>query len=90
MSLIYNEEQRMLLDTAQEFFAERSPVSALRALRDGGNEQGFESALWNEMAELGWTAIPFPESLGGLEFGYKGISVVCSGSFSVVSDSGTR
>ncbi|MCP8690412.1 acyl-CoA dehydrogenase family protein [Marinobacterium sedimentorum] len=76
MSLIYNEEQRMLLDTAQEFFAERSPVSALRALRDGGNAQGFETALWNEMTELGWTAIPFPESLGGLEFGYKGMGAV--------------
>lgn len=76
MSLIYNEEQRMLLDTAQEFFAERSPVSALRALRDGGNEQGFEGSLWKEMAELGWTAIPFPESLGGLEFGYKGMGTL--------------
>lgn len=76
MSLIYNEEQRMLLDTAQEFFAERSPVSALRALRDRGDEQGFETALWHEMTELGWTAIPFPESLGGLAFGYKGMGAV--------------
>ncbi|UTW12285.1 acyl-CoA dehydrogenase family protein [Marinobacterium rhizophilum] len=76
MSLIYNEEQRMLLDTAQEFFAERSPVAALRALRDRGDEQGFDSTLWRDMAELGWTAIPFPESLGGLEFGYKGMGAV--------------
>jgi hypothetical protein len=76
MSLIYNEEQRMLLDTAQEFFAERSPVSALRALRDRGDELGFEPALWQEMTELGWTAIPFPESLGGLEFGYTGMGTV--------------
>jgi hypothetical protein len=76
MNLIYNEEQRMLLDTAQEFFAERSPVSALRALRDRNDELGFEPALWQEMTELGWTAIPFPESLGGLEFGYKGMGTV--------------
>lgn len=76
MSLIYNEEQRMLLDTAQEFFAERSPVSALRSLRDRGDELGFEPALWQEMTELGWTAIPFPESLGGLEFGYTGMGTV--------------
>ena len=76
MSLIYNEEQRMLLDTAQEFFAERSPVSALRALRDRGDELGFEPAVWQEMTELGWTAIPFPESLGGLEFGYAGMGTV--------------
>lgn len=76
MNLIYNEEQRMLLDTAQEFFAERSPVSALRALRDRNDELGFEPALWQEMTELGWTAIPFPESLGGLEFGYTGMGTV--------------
>lgn len=76
MNLIYNEEQRMLLDTAQEFFAERSPVSALRALRDRNDELGFEPELWQEMTELGWTAIPFPESLGGLEFGYKGMGTV--------------
>lgn len=76
MSLIYNEEQRMLLDTAQEFFAERSPVSALRAMRDRGDELGFEPDLWQEMTELGWTAIPFPESLGGLEFGYAGMGAV--------------
>ncbi len=76
MSLIYNEEQRMLLDTAREFCAERSPVSALRALRDRNDELGFEPALWQEMAELGWTAIPFPESLGGLEFGYTGMGAV--------------
>ncbi len=76
MNLIYNEEQRMLLDTAQGFFAERSPVSALRALRDRNDELGFEPELWQEMTELGWTAIPFPESLGGLEFGYKGMGTV--------------
>jgi len=76
MSLIYNEEQRMLLDTAQEFFAERSPVSALRAMRDRGDELGFEPDLWQEMTELGWTAIPFPASLGGLEFGYAGMGAV--------------
>ncbi|GAA0680481.1 acyl-CoA dehydrogenase family protein [Marinobacterium maritimum] len=76
MNLIYNEEQRMLLDTAQEFFAERSPVSALRALRDRKDELGFEPELWQEMTELGWTAIPFPENLGGLAFGYKGMGTV--------------
>ncbi|PSL10837.1 hypothetical protein CLV44_12510 [Marinobacterium halophilum] len=76
MSLVYNEEQRMLLDTAQEFFAERSPVSALRALRDSGDELGFEPSVWREMTELGWTAIPFPERLGGLAFGYTGMGAV--------------
>lgn len=76
MSLVYNEEQRMLVDTAREFLASRSPVSAQRELRDKNSELGFDPELWSEMLELGWGAIPFPESLGGLEFGYKGMGAV--------------
>lgn len=76
MSLIFNEEQRMLLDTAREFFAEKSPVSALRALRDSGDELGFDPLIWQQMVDLGWTAIPFPEKLGGLDFGYTGIGTI--------------
>lgn len=76
MSLVYNEEQRMLVDTAREFLASRSPVSAQRELRDNSSELGFDPELWSEMLELGWGAIPFPESLGGLEFGYKGMGAV--------------
>ncbi len=76
MSLIYTEEQQMLVDTAREFLAARSPVSAQRALRDRKDALGFEPELWAEMLELGWTAIPFPEALGGLEFGYKGMGAV--------------
>lgn len=76
MSMIYSEEQQMLVDTAREFLGDRSPVSAQRALRDRKDPLGFEPELWQEMLELGWSAIPFPEALGGLEFGYKGMAAV--------------
>ncbi|MBV0934577.1 acyl-CoA dehydrogenase family protein [Marinobacterium weihaiense] len=76
MNLIYNEEQRMLLDTAREFCAERSPVASMRALRDRGDELGYEPSVWQEMTALGWSAIAFPESLGGLDFGYTGMGAV--------------
>ena len=76
MSLVYSEEQRLLADTASEFLAARSPVSAQRRLRDEGSAEGFDTALWQEMVNLGWSAIPFPESLGGLEFGCKGLGAV--------------
>lgn len=76
MSLVYSEEQRLLADTASEFLAARSPVSAQRRLRDDGVAEGFDPALWREMVNLGWSAIPFPESLGGLEFGCKGLGAV--------------
>lgn len=76
MSLVYSEEQRLLADTASEFLAARSPVSAQRRLRDEGAAEGFDPALWREMANLGWSAIPFPEALGGLDFGCKGLGAV--------------
>ena len=76
MSLVYSEEQRLLADTASEFLAARSPVSAQRRLRDEGSAEGFDPALWQEMVNLGWSAIPFPESLGGLAFGCKGLGAV--------------
>lgn len=76
MSLVYSEEQRLLADTASEFLAARSPVSAQRRLRDEGAAEGFDAALWQEMVNLGWSAIPFPESLGGLDFGCKGLGAV--------------
>lgn len=76
MSLVYSEEQRLLADTASEFLAARSPVSAQRRLRDEGAAEGFDPALWQDMVKLGWSAIPFPESLGGLDFGCKGLGAV--------------
>lgn len=76
MTMVYSEEQRQLADTAREFLAAKSPVSALRHLREEQTTCGFDSALWREFAEMGWTAIPFPESLGGLEFGCKGLGPI--------------
>lgn len=76
MSLVYSEDDRMLADTAEEFLSSKSPVSAQRALRDTGAELNYDTEVWQQMTELGWTAITFPEALGGLEFGYKGLGAV--------------
>jgi alkylation response protein AidB-like acyl-CoA dehydrogenase len=72
VSLLLNEEQRMLRDSAQEFLAARSPIAALRALRDRHDARGFDDALWREMAELGWPAAVLPEAHGGLGIGWAG------------------
>ncbi len=76
MSLVYSEEQQLLADTAAEFLMAKSPVTAQRKLRDEGSADGFDAALWREMVDMGWSAIPFPEALGGLEFGCKGLGAV--------------
>ena len=76
MNLTLDDEQQILKDGAHEFFKERSPVKALRALRDTGAPLGYDPAVWAEMAALGWAGILIPEDLGGAGFGYKGFGQV--------------
>jgi alkylation response protein AidB-like acyl-CoA dehydrogenase len=76
MTLLLNEEQRMLRDSAKEFLAARSPVAALRGLRDRRDPLGYDPQLWQEIAGLGWPAAALPESHGGLGVGYMGLGTV--------------
>jgi alkylation response protein AidB-like acyl-CoA dehydrogenase len=73
MQLVLNDDQAMLARTALEFVAKNAPASRVRALRD--SEAGFDPALWQQMAALGWTSIPFSEADGGLGLGMA--EVVC-------------
>lgn len=76
MSMVYSEDDRMLADTAEEFLSAQSPVAAQRALRDKPTAVNFDEKIWQQMLELGWGAITFPEDLGGLDFGYKGMGAI--------------
>jgi alkylation response protein AidB-like acyl-CoA dehydrogenase len=76
MPMILSDEARMVRETALAFFAERSPVSALRKLRDDSDPHGFSRALWHQMAELGWTGFLVSEEHGGSAFGLTGLAQV--------------
>ena len=76
MNMVFSEEQRLLADTARDFLDAHCPVAALRRLRDGRDALGYDPEVWRQMVDLGWTAIPFPEALGGLDFGYSGMGAV--------------
>jgi acyl-CoA dehydrogenase len=76
MALVLNEEQVMLKDAAAGFLAEKASVAQLRALRDSGDEQGFASDVWADMAQMGWAGIAIPEDFGGLGYGYTGLGLV--------------
>ena len=71
MALVLNEDEVMLRDTAEGFFAEKAPVKALRELRDTNDETGFSRALWQEMAEMGFAGIAIPEEHGGVDMGFQ-------------------
>ncbi len=73
---VLSEEQTMLRDGAKDWATEKAPVSALRKLRDGGSDFGFDPAAWKEMGEMGWAGVIVPEAHGGSEFGYRSLGLV--------------
>ena len=73
MALVLNEEQAMLKESIKDFLNMKSPISALRELRDTNNPDGFDRSVWAEMAELGLTGLNISEEFGGLDFGYIGL-----------------
>ena len=76
LSLILDEEQRMLADTAAQFIRESAPVERLRTLRDEKDETGYSLGLWKEVAELGWLGLQIPEQYDGMELGFFDLCVI--------------
>jgi len=76
MALVLTEEQQMIQDSAKGFLAEHAAPAELRRLRDSNDELGYNPQVWQQMVELGWTAMAIPEAYGGLAFGYTGLGLV--------------
>ena len=76
MPLVLSSEAQMVRDTAMEFFRERSPITALRTLRDTNDPDGFSRSIWRMVAELGWTGFLVSEDHGGSGFGLTGLAQV--------------
>src|SRR6185437_8343119 len=73
---VLNEEQTMIRDGANSWVSEKSPVTAFRKMRDSGNADGFDRAVWKEMAEMGWAGILIPEEYGGTGLGHLTLGIV--------------
>jgi len=65
-------EERLLRETAREFAQREIVPGAIE--RD--EEQRFDRSLFSRMGELGLTAAPLPESIGGAGFSYLGWALV--------------
>ncbi|MDB5816895.1 MAG: hypothetical protein JWQ11_535 [Rhizobacter sp.] len=59
-----DETDAALDDAAQRYLGERYEFAARQRLP--GADRRFGSAVWSEMAEMGWLSVSTPESLGGL------------------------
>jgi alkylation response protein AidB-like acyl-CoA dehydrogenase len=64
MDFTLTEDQKMLVETVQNFTKKDSPVERLRKMRE--SDIGWERKTWQQMAELGWLGVPFSEDLGGI------------------------
>jgi butyryl-CoA dehydrogenase len=67
-----SDEERLLQQTTRDFA--RREVAPGAAARD--EEERYDRALFGRMGELGLTAVPFPESVGGAGFGYRAWTLV--------------
>jgi butyryl-CoA dehydrogenase len=66
------EEERLVQQTAREFA--RRELAPGAAERD--EQERYDRALFTRMGELGLTAVPFPESVGGAGFSYRAWTLV--------------
>lgn len=67
MDFSLNEFQAMLSDSVAKFVSNEYDFAARQA--SAADPRGFSAGVWQNFCELGWTALPFAESDGGLDGG---------------------
>ena len=76
MALVLNEDEQMLRDAAEGFVRDKSPIKAMRKLRDSNDKSGFDRALWSEMAEMGFAGVIVDEDHGGVDMGFVAAGLI--------------
>ncbi len=68
------EELDLIRSTAREFLADRIGIPVVRELMMSAD--GFDRALWKELADLGWTGLAIDEAHGGAGLGFVELTVL--------------
>lgn len=74
MSATFTEEQQELKTAAAKFLEEKSGSETVRELME--SDQGFDEAIWKQMAELGWLGLALPEEYGGVGLGFAELAIL--------------
>src|SRR4030042_1134594 len=69
-----SEEQDILRKTAHDFLTEKCPKSLVREMEQ--DEKGYPPQLWQEIADLGWLGLVFPEKCVGSGMSFLDLSVL--------------
>jgi alkylation response protein AidB-like acyl-CoA dehydrogenase len=74
MKLTLTEEQEMLKKTTRDFLVDKCPKKFVKQMEE--SETGYSKELWQEMAELGWLGLAFPEKYGGGDMSFLDLAVL--------------
>jgi alkylation response protein AidB-like acyl-CoA dehydrogenase len=74
MKLTLTEEQEMLRKTARDFLADKCSKTFVKQMKE--SEAGYSRELWQEMAELGWMGLAFPEKYSGGDMNFLDLAVL--------------
>src|ERR1700737_380425 len=64
MNFDFSDDEKHLRAEAQRFLRDQCPLSRVRAVLESGAD--YDAALWQPIAEMGWTSAIIPEASGGL------------------------
>jgi len=74
MDFDLNKTQRLLKETARQFLSRQCKPERVRRLME--TDTAYDAALWQAIADQGWTGLIVPESHGGLGAGIVELAVV--------------
>ncbi len=74
MKLTLTEEQEMLRKTARDFLADKCSKNFVKQMKE--SEAGYSRELWQEMAELGWMGLAFPDKYSGGDMNFLDLAVL--------------
>ncbi len=74
MDFAFNEEQKMLRDSARDFLRSVCPKTVIGELEE--SEKGYSPKLWKKMAQLDWMSIIVPEAYNGMGWSLLDLAVL--------------
>ena len=74
MNFDFSDDQKFLQQTARDYLAEHSPLSACREILE--TDKPYADDLWKGAAEMGWQGAVIPEEYGGAGFGHLELAMI--------------
>ncbi len=74
MDFQFTEEQEMLRNFARSFMEDNITSEHVREMET--DEKGYSPGYWQQMAELGWMGLVFPEEYGGQGMGFFELAIL--------------